>query len=52
MIIESEASGVVSAIYDACHTIKANDIDRLLPMLGWLEQAPSPHISLHLPTSP
>ena len=43
VIIESEASGVVSAVYDACQTIKANDIDRLLPMLGWLEQA-TPHL--------
>jgi hypothetical protein len=39
VILESEASGVVSAVYDACQTIKANDIDRLLPMLDWLEQA-------------
>jgi hypothetical protein len=39
VIIESEASGVVSAIYDAGQAIAANDVDRLLAMLDWLEQA-------------
>ena len=33
VIIESEASGVVSAIYDAGQAIAANDVDRLLAML-------------------
>ena len=41
VIIESEAAGVVSAIYDAYHAIKLDDCDKLLAMLGWLEQAMS-----------
>ena len=32
VIIESEASGVVSAIYDAGQAIAANDVDRLLAL--------------------
>ena len=41
VIIESEAAGVVSAIHDACAAIASQDYDRLLAMLGWLEQSMS-----------
>ena len=44
IIIESEASGVVSAIYDAVNAIKEGNVNRLMAMLAWLEQAMS-HVS-------
>jgi len=39
VIIESEASGVVSAVYDGCAAVRNADVSRLLAMLAWLEQA-------------
>jgi len=41
VIIESEASGVVSAIYDGNEAIVNKDMNRLMAMLSWLEQAMS-----------
>ena len=40
VIIESEAAGVVSAVYDAAAAVRRCDLDRLLAQLTWLEQAP------------
>lgn len=39
VIIESEAAGVVSAVYDAAAAVRRCDLDRLLAQLTWLEQA-------------
>ena len=38
VIIESESSGVISAIYDGYQAVKGGDIEALLRSLSWMEQ--------------
>ena len=49
VIIESEASGVVSAITDACEAMRHSDVNKLLARLSRLEQAMSHVASSCLP---
>ncbi len=41
VIIESEAAGVISAIYDGYQAVQSRDIEALLRSLSWMEQAMS-----------
>ena len=45
MIIESEASGVVSAIYDGFKAVAAGSVYELLAALSWFEQVASVMLS-------
>jgi indoleamine 2,3-dioxygenase len=38
VIIESEAAGAISAIYDGYQAVKSRDIEALLRSLSWMEQ--------------